>query len=1064
MRAFPVKCANASSKTKSCRNFTQKSEKKNISDIYNCKLQSAFLMTISKIPNTMADLVREHPHLVVNIDDFSHSRTIGKGGAAEVFHSYDSKLKEECAVKQLYKEDLSDKSMAHLIREIHTMALINNRFCMPMLGFTAVPPYCLVLEYLSNGSLDDAIFRPKKKAMSETHVHIIAICIANGMAHIHSKGVFHRDLKPGNVLLDKKEIPRICDFGLARMEDGSKTTKGIGTPTYMPPEQIESNNYTHKVDIYAYGVMLYEMVERQRAYPGYSQKMDLVNAVMRGERPAFTKKTHKTMQKLISRCWDNDPDKRPEFTEIFDQLADGKAKWKDSDMSKVEKIVTQIREKERQPEAPREATSKIRVNIDKLLDELEPERVKVQEQAEKAKAEKMNKPLIPRDSSDEFEEFEKAPEIKNIVSHEVKRRNIAPEPASLPQNSPGVLPPTIAQQNPLYRPGQQLPQPFPNAPFPMQAPASSSGYRGPPGMMHNTAAQRQNAAFLQMHGNRGMPMHDMTSSPIKLPPQMPAPPLHKAALSAPPISDHPCPEVPPPEETPIPVNMPPIPTTKPAFAPQPQVQESSPPAFANMNINIPVDPTIIAQTSHPQFCAKVEQLATMAEEHHLVGCATALAPHTKRGTSPLAQLTVLMTMFRLCVRFGITFIEPLIESGAFNGMPFADKSCEIAAADLLAIVFQRAPKLVSPKLWVQFCHIARVRPLDAVVLLRLLVNDPSQINPAVMQLIVPSTTLFAGTNAAPRAVALLHYLLQKSPLFVQNYGNLALAQIVAFSQSPNVATAKMAYYALANNYKPGIQLDYYFMLWHMNLPQLIEPVLSVFIKIDELPQTLEISRALIKAAKVSPLGAAVLQKYADTSIYHANVFLYDTSWYVESLPTILDTVKLLMILFKYPPLRPEIAKNTLFPMMLRNMIASKFPFIIVVLVSIIRRCNLNPELVKSFALAGVFRDWYRVGLALQDMSVMQNLQVLTDTIMRVQFIPDLAEIIPAEIDIVRTKNPAALLAYAYMNLEPMSQYEVCAKQMVSLGLLVILQKEIDSLPPEVAKLARSIQDNLRKYT
>lgn len=1008
-------------------------------------------MTISKVPATMADLVREHQALVVDMDDFSEISMIGRGGAAEVFKSYDSKLKVECAVKRLYKEDLSDKSLAHLIREIHTMALINNRFCMPMLGFSAVPPYCLVLEYLQNGSLDEAIFRANRKQMSETHMCIIALCIANGMAHIHAHGVYHRDLKPGNVLLDEKEIPRICDFGLARIENGTKCSKGIGTPNYMAPEQIESTQYTHKVDVYAYGVMLYEMVERQRAFTGYTVKSELINAITRGERPQFTRKTHKTMQHLITRCWDQDPNNRPEFTEIFDQIADGKAKWKDADRKKVEKVVNQIRENDKKPEVPREVSSKVRVNIQRLLDTLEPKKPKEPEPAPKVL--KLQDP-----SSDE--DLDLAPKVN--VGGEVTRKDIdyvQRQEQRPPDNSVGVNPPNSTMINPHFG----RPQPFPQAQgfppaqgnIPMPAMAQSStphGYRGaPPRNPMSVVQQRQQSAFAQiMTGPQASyqppPMPMMQNQPTNFGPR----PNKTRAGS------HPLPEVNYDGDIPLPSNIPPPPSITPAFLPPPEIREFSPAPFPQPSRNLPVDSSILSNPSLPQFLQCVESLLTKIQDQHLATLAPFIAFYMAKNTSPLVQYAVLLATVRLCIKFGPKFIEPLISASAFNGMPFADQRCEVLAADLLSIVFQRARKLVTANFWPQILYLAKKKPLDAAVLIRILINDPESIQSTVMQYILPTTSLFKDTPAATRAIGIISFMLKNVQSFEMNYGDAALRQLVAFSETKSVETAKAAYNALAQHFKPKIQLDFYMMLWHMNIPSLVNPILSIFIRHPDLPASTDITQNLIAAARTSQLASLVLLKYADTSINQANVFLYDQSWCNASLPTIIDTLKVLLILFKYPPMRPYVANRESFPILMRNLIASKIPFILVVLVSVIRRCSLTPDLLLKLSNAGVFSDWYQVGIAMQDNYVLQNLMVLTDTLIRIAYIPDLKYIVAPEIDIVRTKTPSNLVEFALMNLVAVSQSEECAKIMIQNKFQNVLEKETH-------QLAGSILNNLKKF-
>jgi serine/threonine protein kinase len=150
-----------------------------------------------------------------------------------------------------------------------TLALCGGQYLVPFVGFTVHPPYFIITEFMANGSLDHHIRRPKAAnapfvcPLTPTQRTKIAIVIAHGVRRLHEPGIMHRDLKPGNILLDDNLESRVCDFGISRFKGKGDTemTRKIGTPSFMAPEQDLEQTYDNKVDVYAYSLILYEMSE-----------------------------------------------------------------------------------------------------------------------------------------------------------------------------------------------------------------------------------------------------------------------------------------------------------------------------------------------------------------------------------------------------------------------------------------------------------------------------------------------------------------------------------------------------------------------------------------------------------------------------------------------------------------------------------------------------------------------------------------------------------------------------------------------------------------------------------
>lgn len=195
---------------------------------------------------------------------------LGRGGMATVYRGYDPRFEREVAIKVLPPEMLhaDPQFRTRFEREAKIIAQLEHRSIVPVydVGEENDQPY-FVMRYMGGGSLSDRI---KKKIFNVEDATRILENIAPGLDEAHSKGIIHRDLKPGNVLFDNKDIPFISDFGIAKMissEAGNVTGSGIiGTPAYMAPEQASGEILDGRADIYALGVLLYEMLTGKQPY------------------------------------------------------------------------------------------------------------------------------------------------------------------------------------------------------------------------------------------------------------------------------------------------------------------------------------------------------------------------------------------------------------------------------------------------------------------------------------------------------------------------------------------------------------------------------------------------------------------------------------------------------------------------------------------------------------------------------------------------------------------------------------------------------------------------------
>uniref|UniRef100_A0A7N0SWM8 non-specific serine/threonine protein kinase n=1 Tax=Kalanchoe fedtschenkoi TaxID=63787 RepID=A0A7N0SWM8_KALFE len=207
-------------------------------------------------------------------------------------------------------------------REVSLLSRIHHQNVIKFVAACRKPPvFCVVTEYLSEGSLRAFLHKLEHKTLPLEKVMGVALDIARGMEFIHAQGVIHRDLKPENILIDQDFRMKIADFGIACEEAYCDAlADDPGTYRWMAPEMIKHKSYGKKVDVYSFGLILWEMISGSIPYEDMNPIQAAFAVVNKKLRPAIPEDCPPAMKALIEQCWSSHPDKRPDFWQLVKVL------------------------------------------------------------------------------------------------------------------------------------------------------------------------------------------------------------------------------------------------------------------------------------------------------------------------------------------------------------------------------------------------------------------------------------------------------------------------------------------------------------------------------------------------------------------------------------------------------------------------------------------------------------------------------------------------------------------------------------------------------------------------
>ncbi|MCB1768246.1 MAG: serine/threonine protein kinase, partial [Candidatus Competibacteraceae bacterium] len=199
---------------------------------------------------------------------------LGRGAMGMVYLGHDAAIDRQVAIKTIHRRLLGGEDGIDWLERFRREVRAAGRCLHPNIvtvfeyGEEAGAPY-IVMEYVQGREVRD--FLKNRQPMPLGNSVAIILQVLRALGHAHAQGVVHRDIKPGNIILLADGMVKVTDFGIARLEmSGSLTQVGtaVGTPGYMAPEQFSGQEADRRADLYAAGVVLFELLTGVRPFPG----------------------------------------------------------------------------------------------------------------------------------------------------------------------------------------------------------------------------------------------------------------------------------------------------------------------------------------------------------------------------------------------------------------------------------------------------------------------------------------------------------------------------------------------------------------------------------------------------------------------------------------------------------------------------------------------------------------------------------------------------------------------------------------------------------------------------
>jgi serine/threonine-protein kinase len=254
-------------------------------------------------------------------------KELARGGMAIVFIAFQKSLKRQIAVKVLPKSLITAKSAELFQQEAEAVAILSHPNIIPVYEVGETDDFLFITMQLVQGNTLAQYMQfaqknpiPSRRVLPLPATLRVMIQMLDALDYAHSQGIVHRDIKPGNIMIEKhSRRPLVTDFGIVQvLNSTTEAAKAVhGTPLYMAPEQILGQEVDGRADIYAAGTMFYQMLVAELPLPEFKNKTDLIKHKILSRGNFFLKKPSEVnpaidqeMDRIIGKATAFEPDQR----------------------------------------------------------------------------------------------------------------------------------------------------------------------------------------------------------------------------------------------------------------------------------------------------------------------------------------------------------------------------------------------------------------------------------------------------------------------------------------------------------------------------------------------------------------------------------------------------------------------------------------------------------------------------------------------------------------------------------------------------------------------------------
>ena len=251
------------------------------------------------------------------LGDYELLEVVGRGGQGVVFRAHQKSLNRTVALKMISLGSWATEAhLKRFRREAEAAASLEHPGIVPIYEVGEGDGSCYFsMRFVEGGQLDQVI---KRKPMSIRQAAELIAKVARTVHYAHEHGILHRDIKPGNILLDAKGEPLLTDFGLARLVEAestvTRTKEVMGTPSYMAPEQAVGNNaaVSSATDVYGLGAVLYQLLTGHPPFAGGTtyETIKLVLDTEPRQPRLLNPKIDRDLSTICLKCLEKDPKRR----------------------------------------------------------------------------------------------------------------------------------------------------------------------------------------------------------------------------------------------------------------------------------------------------------------------------------------------------------------------------------------------------------------------------------------------------------------------------------------------------------------------------------------------------------------------------------------------------------------------------------------------------------------------------------------------------------------------------------------------------------------------------------